>query len=200
MGYNRGRFQPEDWTLRDQDAQFFDSFMLVLGILVGAAVGLFFLARIIAIDTQGQFVLEDPRVQQEINARIRPIGEVMLLGSEELESLAAAPAPQAQQVETTLSGPQVYNQACYLCHSPPGVGGAPALGDPAAWESRIDKGIETLNNSAINGFQGDAGFMPAKGGRMDLSDSEIISAVEYMLEQAEGGGGGAGAEAEPGNQ
>jgi cytochrome c5 len=83
-----------------------------------------------------------------------------------------------------MSGAQVFNAACYLCHSAPGVGGAPVVGDAAAWEARIAQGAETLNNHALNGFQGAAGFMPAKGGRVDLSDAEITSAVEYMIEQA----------------
>lgn len=170
--------------MRDQDAQFFDSFMLVLGILIGVAVGLFFLARIIAIDTQGQFVIEDPQVQAEINDRIRPVGRVVLMGSDELAAEAAV-AATPEPVETVMTGPQVYNAACYLCHSAPGVGGAPVLGDAAAWGPRVEQGLETLNDHAINGFQGDAGFMPAKGGRVDLSDEEIVSAVEYMVEQFE---------------
>jgi len=168
--------------LRDQDQQFFDSFMLVVGILIGAAVGLFFLARIIALDTQGQFVLDDPKVQAEIDERIRPVGQVSLLGDKELEAAAAAavaPAP----VATVLSGPQVFNTTCYLCHAAPGVGGAPVVGNADAWEPRIAQGIDTLKQHAINGFQGEAGFMPAKGGRVDLSDDEIGSAVEYMVEQ-----------------
>ncbi|MEY4640176.1 MAG: hypothetical protein RLZZ227_170, partial [Pseudomonadota bacterium] len=38
---------------------------------------------------------------------------------------------------------------------------------------------------ALNGFSGKAGgLMPKKGGRLDLSDAEIIGAVEYMIEQA----------------
>lgn len=169
--------------MRDQDQQFFDSFMLVVGILIGVAVGLFFLVRIVAIDTQGQFVLEDERVQAEIEARIRPVGQVVLLGAAELEAAAAlsvSPAP----VATVMSGAQVFNAACYLCHSAPGVGGAPVVGDAAAWGARIAQGIETLNDHALNGYQGAAGFMPAKGGRVDLSDAEITSAVEYMVEQA----------------
>lgn len=167
--------------MRDQDQQFFDSFMLVVGILIGVAVGLFFLVRIIAIDTQGQFVLEDPSVQAQIEERIRPIGQVVLIGDAELEAAAAAVTPAP--VEEVMSGPQVFNAACYLCHSAPGVGGAPVVGDAAAWATRIEQGIETLNSHAINGFQGATGFMPAKGGRVDLSDEEILSAVEYMVEQ-----------------
>ena len=114
--------------------------------------------------------------------RLAPIGEVMLLGDEALAASAAnvvAPAP----VETTLSGPQVFNEACYLCHSPPGVPGAPVIGDPAIWEQRVEQGRSVLYDHAVNGYQGEAGFMPAKGGRVDLSDAEVRSAVDYMLEQ-----------------
>lgn len=172
--------------MRDQDRQFFDTFMLVLGILIGVSVGLFFLVRMIAIDTQGQFVLEDPLVQEQIEERIAPVGQVVLLGSDELAAAAAVAEPAPAPVEAPMSGPQVYNDACYLCHSDPGVGGAPVVGDVAAWSERLDKGMETLVDNAVNGFQGDAGFMPAKGGRTDLSDEEVIDAVEYMVEEAGG--------------
>lgn len=157
--------------------------MLVVGILIGVAVGLFFLVRMIAIDTQGQYVLDDPAVQAAIDARIAPVGNVVLLGSEALEAMRAAPVQTPTRVDTPLTGAQVYNEACFACHAPPGVAGAPALGDPAAWADRIAKGVDTLVSNAIQGFQGSTGVMPPKGGRVDLSDEEIASAVEYMLEQ-----------------
>lgn len=169
--------------MRDPDQQFFDSFMLVIGILIGVAVGLFFLVRMIAIDTQGQYVLEDPEVQAQINERIAPVGRVLMMGDEALAAAAAAPTVAPEQVQAPMSGPQVYNAACYLCHSAPGVGGAPVIGDVSAWASRVEQGTDVLNDHALNGYQGDTGFMPAKGGRMDLSDDEVISAVEYMLGQ-----------------
>src|SRR5690606_15045432 len=68
---------------RQQDQQFFDSFMLVIGILMGVGVGLFFLARMVAIETEGVFTQEDPRVQAAIAERIAPIGQVALIGSAE---------------------------------------------------------------------------------------------------------------------
>jgi cytochrome c len=37
---------------------------------------------------------------------------------------------------------------------------------------------------ALEGFQGTAGYMPPKGGRVDLSDDEIRAAVDYLLEQS----------------
>jgi cytochrome c5 len=170
--------------LRKHDQQFFDSFMLVIGILIGVAVGLFFLARMISIDTQGNFVKEDPAVQAAIEERIRPVGRVLLMGDAELAAAAAAitaPTP----VDTVMSGPQVYNMACIVCHAPPGVGGAPPIGDMAGWAPRIAQGADTLHMHALQGYQGTAGFMPAKGGRVDLSDEEIIAAVDYMVEQSQ---------------
>jgi len=167
--------------MRGQDQQFFDTFMLVVGILIGVAVGLFFLARMIAIETQGQYVLSDPTVRAEIDKRIEPIGQVILMGSEELAAAAAAAAAGPAQVAAPLTGPQVYNQACFACHTPPGVGGAPPLGDAAAWAPRIAQGRALIDQHALNGLNA----MPAKGGRVDLSDEEIIGAVDYMLEQVE---------------
>ena len=63
--------------MRDQDQRFFDTFMLALGILVGVAVGLIFLVRMMVLDSQGQFVLDDPDIQAEIDERIRPVGRVV---------------------------------------------------------------------------------------------------------------------------
>lgn len=169
--------------MRDQDQQFFDSFMLVVGILIGVAVGLFFLVRMIAIDTQGEFVLDDPSVQAAIDSRIEPIGKVIMMGSAELAAAAAAPVVVPQRVAEVRTGPQVYNEGCIICHAPPGVGGAPVLGDAAAWAGRREQGMEVLTDHVLNGFQGDAGVMPAKGGRMDFSDDEVIAAMQYMLDQ-----------------
>jgi cytochrome c5 len=169
--------------LRHQDEQFFDSFMLVIGILIGVAVGLFFLVRMISVDTQDVFVREDPAVMAAIDERIRPIGRVVLLGDEELAAapaIVAAPAPAATQ----MTGPQVYNAACTICHGT-GVGGAPVTGDGAAWAARIEQGVELMVRHAIDGFTGAGGYMPPKGGRVDLSDEEVTLAVEYMVEQVQ---------------
>jgi cytochrome c5 len=171
--------------LRDQDQTFFDSFMLVIGILMGVAVGLFFLVRAIGIDTQGLYITEDPTVQAAIDERIKPIGRVLLMGDAELAAAAAAAVTAPTPVATVMTGAQVYNAACIVCHQPPGVGGAPPVGDAAAWAPRIAQGKETLYMHALQGFQGTAGFMPAKGGRVDLSDAEIAAAVDYLLEQAQ---------------
>ena len=43
--------------------------------------------------------------------------------------------------------------------------------------------MDTLIDHALNGFSSSTGVMPRKGGRVDLSDEEIIAAIEYMVGQ-----------------
>ena len=78
-------------------------------------------------------------------------------------------------------GEAVYNSGCAACHAT-GVAGAPKFGDKAAWASRISKDKETLYSNALNGFQGEAGVMPPKGGFMNLSDDDVKAAVDYMID------------------
>lgn len=81
--------------------------------------------------------------------------------------------------EVVTGGEKVYQQACQLCHAA-AVAGAPMTGDASAWEERLAKGRDMLLTSAIQGI----GAMPAKGGQLQLSDEEVASAVDYMIEQA----------------
>jgi len=165
----------------EHDKKFFDTFMLVLGILIGIAVLLYVLARIIAANTQEQHVLTDPRNQAAVAERIAPVAKVAIAGQDNsalapVQAAAAAPAEE-------LPGEQVFNMACVACHGA-GVAGAPKMGDKAAWGPRIAKGNDTLHKHALEGFQGTAGFMPPKGGRVDLADKSIINAVDYMVAAA----------------
>ncbi|MCU0765359.1 MAG: c-type cytochrome [Burkholderiaceae bacterium] len=74
------------------------------------------------------------------------------------------------------TGQQVVAEACGSCHDA-GEGGAPKVGDWAAWKPRIEKGLNTLFESAISGHGG----MPARGGMAKLTDAEIKRAIEYMF-------------------
>ena len=102
-------------------------------------------------------------------ARTAPEGEVAI--GEVAEQMASAAAPAAE-----MSGGQVYNSACAVCHAA-GVAGAPKLEDAAAWEPRIAQGDDVLYEHAINGFNA----MPAKGGNTSLSDDAVKAAVDYMI-------------------
>lgn len=166
------------------DKHFFDTFMLVLGSLVAVSFGLYILSRIVAADTQEQHVLADPTLQQAVTERIQPIALLAVAGQDNsaIEAATAVPAVAAAPA-APLTGEDVYNTACIACHGQ-GIGGAPVFGDRAAWASRIAKGISTLNQHSIQGFTGSAGFMPPKGGRVDLADEAILNAVEYMVSAA----------------
>ena len=80
-------------------------------------------------------------------------------------------------------GKETYQAACFACHGT-GAAGAPKLGDKAEWAPRIKQGMKVLEEHAIKGFKGSKGFMPAKGGRADLSDADVKSAVKYMVAQS----------------
>jgi cytochrome c5 len=82
-----------------------------------------------------------------------------------------------------MDGKTVFQTVCSACHGT-GIAGAPKVGDKAAWAPRIAQGVETLDKHAIGGFQGKSGVMPAKGGRVDMSDDNVKAAVEYMVSQS----------------
>lgn len=64
---------------------------------------------------------------------------------------------------------------CTTCHLA-GVGGAPKIGDTAAWQERADKGLATLTSSVINGL----GVMPPRGAST-LTDEQIPLAIQYLM-------------------
>ena len=79
-------------------------------------------------------------------------------------------------------GQGIYMNFCAPCHAS-GVGGAPKVGDKATWAARIKLGEKHMVERAIKGFQGEKGFMPARGGNSALSDAEVADAVAYMVSQ-----------------
>jgi cytochrome c5 len=164
-----------------RDQKFFDMYSLVIGVLVAFAIAIFILAAYLSDKTQGVYTRETAEYQATVAERIRPVGDVYLPGE---EAQAAAPVVEAtaepEPVAAAMTGPQVYNTACLACHGT-GVGGAPMLGNADQWSARIAQGMDVLKQHAIEGFTGSAGFMPPKGGRLDLSDEEIGNAVEYMV-------------------
>jgi cytochrome c5 len=89
---------------------------------------------------------------------------------------AAKPPPTAER-----TGEQIVTAGCGNCHLT-GSGGAPKIGDRAAWSKRISAGIDNVTASAIRGHGG----MPARGGFADLTDAEVRKAILYMFDS--GGG------------
>jgi cytochrome c5 len=97
-------------------------------------------------------------------------------------------APKGTGPAAERSGQQVVQAACIRCHES-GQGGAPRIGDKAAWSPRISQGVDAVTKSAIRGH----GNMPARGGLADLTDREVTSAILYMFGRA----GADGASAAP---
>jgi cytochrome c5 len=79
------------------------------------------------------------------------------------------------------SGKDIVESQCVKCHGA-GVGGAPRIGDRAAWTPRVTQGLDTVVASAIHGH----GAMPPRGGMADLTDVEIRSAIIYMFNSGTG--------------
>lgn len=166
-----------------RDQKFFDMYSLVIGVLAAIALAILVLAMKMSERTQAVYTRDAVEYQAAVAERIRPVGQVYLPGEEQQ---AAAPVVTAtvepEPVTAALTGPQVYNTACLACHST-GVGNAPVVGDAAQWADRIAQGSDVLKQHAIEGFQ-NVGYMPPKGGRIDLSDEEVAAAVDYMVEES----------------
>lgn len=170
----------------DQDRKFLDTFLIVIGALTAFTVAMYFLANSLARSYLDVDNSENPIAIQAVDNRLEPVGQVRTTND---------PAPQPVKVATAQSGDSepaasqdvdgeaVYQQACFACHGT-GAAGAPKMGDAATWAPRIAKGTETLHKHAIEGFTGETGVMPPKGGRMDLSDAQVKAAVDYMLSQS----------------
>jgi len=120
--------------------------------------------------------------ESSVAERIKAVDQINVAAAESprqpIRVAAAAPAPAK-----AVSGRQIYESTCVACHGA-GIAGAPKLGNAALWAKRIAKGLDSLYASAINGLQGSAGVMPAKGGNTALSNAEVKAAVDYIVAQS----------------
>ena len=164
-----------------RDQKFFDMYSLVIGVLAAITIAILVLAMKMSERTQGVYTRDAAEYKAAVAERIAPVGRVYLPGEEqEASTPVVEAAAEPEPVAAAMTGPQVYNTACLACHSA-GVGGAPVVGDVTQWVDRIAQGADVLKQHAIEGFTGSSGFMPAKGGRIDLSDEEVSNAVDYMV-------------------
>lgn len=168
-----------------QDANFIRTFAMVLGILTLIGIAIVFLARGVK-----ESAMEEQGVYSEgLESRIAPVGELNTSGEAAPVAAVGAPEPAAEAAAApaaapvALSGKEVYDSVCFACHTP-GAAGAPKFGDAAAWAPRIAQGMDTLHKHSIEGYMGNAGMMPPKGGRPDLADDSVKAAVDYMVENS----------------
>lgn len=94
------------------------------------------------------------------------------------------PAEMAQtepEAAPVMTGEQVFKKYCFACHMT-GAANAPKVGDAAAWEPRIAKGMDALLMSAVEGVPNTA--MRPSGGCSNCSEQELMSAIEFMVNQS----------------
>ena len=117
----------------------------------------------------------------DIAERIKRVGDVCLeeaaCPSEAVAPMVVAPAVVAAggaSVESKV------NKSCATCHNA-GIAGAPKFADAAAWAPRVEKGMDALYASTINGLPP---AMPQKGMCFSCSDDELRALVDYMVDAA----------------
>jgi cytochrome c len=88
-----------------------------------------------------------------------------------------------KKVEPSDLGQSTYINNCQSCHDG-GLAGAPKLSDKMTWKKRLKPGINQMYINAINGFHGENGFMPAKGGNLTLGNNQVKAAVDFMVKSS----------------
>ena len=110
----------------------------------------------------------------DIAERIKKVGEVCIEGADCASATAATTVVSAGGANVESN----YNKSCATCHNA-GVAGAPKLADAAAWAPRLEKGMDTLYASSINGMPP---AMPQKGMCFSCSDDDLRALVDYMVD------------------
>ncbi len=112
-----------------------------------------------------------PGTDAEIRERIKPFGQLRLPEADNgTEEAVAATEREPRAADA------IYAQFCGTCHEA-GVAGAPRM-VADAWEERIEKGMDVLYASTINGL----GAMPPGGTCFDCSEEELKKTVDWMVE------------------
>jgi cytochrome c5 len=148
--------------------------MLVLGILVVVSIAIYVLATWIWRTAPGGAHQGRPGLPAAHRGAHPPIGQVAIAGRDNTglrdpggvaPAIMAADAPRDEPA-ADLDGEAVYKAACTACH---GHGHRRRTENRRrrAWQPRIDQGMDTLVRHAIEGFQGQAGYMPPRGGNLE---------------------------------
>jgi len=145
--------------MSNQDSIFFRNFSLLLAVLVVLTIVLAWVG--IAIQNNLAANIEDEADRSSIQEVIKPVAEV---NTDPNAIVEFAPITMAAAFHGSLDGEMIYNNVCMACHTT-GAGGAPKL-IAAEWDARIAQGNDVILKRAIEGYMGEKGMMPAKGGRI----------------------------------
>ncbi|MGD9582315.1 MAG: cytochrome c5 family protein [Lysobacterales bacterium] len=167
------------------DLTFLKHFAMVIGGLVLLTLVLIVGARVV------HQRLPAPTAAQQVAQTDQRIAPVAAVYSGETGQAALQAAQVAAQQATkgqvaydgSVDGSLIYAKLCGACHAS-GAAGAPSL-NKAQWAVRQQQGFDLLVRHAIDGYQGSAGIMPARGGNPALSDEQIKATVRWMLDNLE---------------
>ena len=100
------------------DTHFFNSFSLVLGILIVVAIILFGVARSIGADNQGQAVLLEPLHLKDVRSNIQPFAHVAVAGKDNSAlAISTAPAGAAPAADVPATAEAAFTKVCSACHT-----------------------------------------------------------------------------------
>ena len=167
---------------QEQDKIFFRNFTLTLAFIAAMMIAFYVIADMVTDEGENAKTNVNTISVAELT---KPVGQVAVAGEESEDTVVQnAIVADASAVGKSISGESVYNGLCVNCHGIAALAAMfPQAGDAAAWEPRIKKGTDVLYASAINGYTGELGMMPAKGGNPALSDEEVKAAVDYIINQ-----------------
>lgn len=94
---------------------------------------------------------------------------------------AAAPVGRITPADPALA--EIYHRSCRSCHGVQGSG-APLTGDVAAWQPRLELGMDTMVQRVIEG----SGGMPPLGMCFDCDEAQFSALIEFMASPANGDG------------
>ena len=171
-------------SVSQTDAVFLKHFVQLIAFLVLLSVCLIALGAYIHSNHPPK---ENPAGDKLVAQRLAPVGAVYAGDTGRAAMAAAAAAAMsaaASQVAYggTTDGKTIFGNLCSACHGT-GAGGAPMISNKAQWAPRLAQGVDTLVKHAIEGYNGSAGMMPAKGGNPALSDEQVKATVEWMITQ-----------------
>lgn len=168
--------------MRNYDLDFLKRFSMVIAFLMAVTLALILFAAYLHYQQPHE---GSPIEAKRVEARVAPVGGVFAGKSGEAARAAADEAAKAALIANVpydgrTDGNEIFGGLCASCHKG-GIGGAPTL-SAAGMGARAAKGKDMLYKHAIEGFQGSAGVMPAKGGNPALTDDQIKAAVDWMLD------------------
>jgi len=177
-------------TLHD-DRIFIRHFSWVLVALVVITIFFIFISFLIVgetgVDSHSGYSYVEYMQLHQVKASKRAAAQASQSGNGQGSAMAAgAKSMAANNGGSKPDGEAIWKAHCSACHAT-GVAGAPKIGDKKEWSSILAKTDKaTLYKHAINGFKGQRGYMPAKGGASSLSDADVKAAVDYMVGKSGG--------------